>query len=198
MIYFSNPDYKTATNAAYKVLAERDWFSFETNVFGIIEQLENCRLYTYALANFWYDIPLDVLQANSEYGFSITRNDQRIIYYNETMPLPCVRFTLAHEIGHAVLGHKNADDPVAEKEANCFARNLLCPVPVASAMQLESASDYASVFNVSNQMARVAIDRRKSDAYYLNNTYSEIIHNKVYAFNMGYASLSQFERYMLA
>lgn len=192
------PNYKKATNAAYKLIADRDHFSLATNVFAIAEQLPNCKVFTYGQMNYLYSAPLEGLLAVSEFGFSIKNKDKRIICYNEKTPLSCIRFTLAHEIGHAVLDHQEEDDPLAEKEANCFARNLLCPVPVTSAMQLESASDYVAVFNVSNQMARVAMDWRKSDAYYIDDTYSEIIDNKVYAFNMGYAYFSQFERYMLA
>lgn len=192
------PDYKKATNAAYKLIAERDWFSIETNVFAIAEQLNNCRLYTYGLANFWFDIPLEVLLANSEYGFSIVKNGKRIIYYNEKMPLPCIRFTLAHEIGHAVLGHQDEDDPAAEKEANCFARNLLCPSPVISAFELLFIRDYVSAFNVSAEMACIAIQHHKSDAYYIDPEYEEIINDKIYAYNLGYDSLLEFEKYMFA
>lgn len=194
----SYPDYRTATNAAYKLIAERDCFSIQTNVFTIAEQLKNCRVYSYGLTNFCYDIPLEVLLANSEYGFSIKRKGKRIIYYNETKPLSCIRFTLAHEIGHAVLGHKDEEDPAAEKEANCFARNLLCPVPVANALEAETEDDYISVFNISAQMAHVTIERRSSDAYYIQEKYASVIKDKIYAYNMGYESLVEFEKYVYA
>lgn len=192
------PDYKTATNAAYRVIAERELFSIETNVFAIAEQLGNCRVYTYGLANFWFNIPLDVLLATSEYGFSIKKKDKRIIYYNEKMPLSCIRFTLAHEIGHAVLRHQDEEDLDAEKEANCFARNLLCPLPIALALEVETEDDYVSVFNISTQMARATVGRRSSDAYYVDKTYSEIIGDKLYAYNMGFESFSEFEKYLYA
>lgn len=192
------PDYKTATNAAYKLIAERELFSIETNVFAIAEQLRNCRVYTYGLANFWFGIPLDVLLATSEYGFSIKKNDKRIIYYNEKTPLSCIRFTLAHEIGHAVLGHQDEEDNAAEKEANCFARNLLCPLPVAIGLEVKSEDDYVSVFNISSQMASATVGRRSSDAYYIDKTYSNIIDDKLYAFTMGFESFSAFERYVCA
>lgn len=192
------PDYKTATNAAYKLIAERDWFSIETNVFSIAEQLNNCRVYTYGLANFWFDIPLEVLLANSEYGFSIVKKGKRIIYYNEKMPLSCIRFTLAHEIGHAVLGHQDEDDPSAEKEANCFARNLLCPLPTANALGVGTAEDYVSAFGIGIQMAQATVGRRDSDTYYIDASYFQIIDQKLYAYNLGYESLAEFERYMLA
>lgn len=192
------PDYKTATNAAYKMLAERDHFSIETNVFAIAEQLENCRVFSYGATNFFFGTPLDVLLANSDQGFSIKKNNKRIIYYNENMPLACIRFTLAHEIGHAVLGHQDEDDPAAEKEANCFARNLLCPLPTAHALEITTQNDYVSAFNISSPMATVTLSRRASDEYYIDQQYSKIIDDKVYAFIMGYESFKEFERYAYA
>lgn len=192
------PDYKAATNAAYKLIAERDLFSVQTNVFAIAEQLDNCRVFSYGLTNFCFDTPLEVLLANSEYGFSIKKKDKRIIYFNEKMPLACIRFTLAHEIGHAVLGHQDEHDLSAEKEANCFARNLLCPLPIANALEVATEEDYISVFNISGTMARATVGRRTSDAYYIDKSYSDIIDDKLFAYNMGYESLLEFEKYMLA
>ena len=192
------PNYKKATNAAYRLIAERDQFSLAANVFAIAEQLENCRVFTYGQTNFLYNTPLEDLFAVSEYGFSMKKKSNRIIYYNEKMPLSCIRFTLAHEIGHAILEHQDEDDPLAEKEANCFARNLLCPAPIISAFELLFVRDYVAVFDVSAEMARIAINHHSSDAYYINKAFSDIIEDKIYAFNMGYDSLSEFERYMLA
>lgn len=192
------PDYNAATNAAYKLIAERDCFSIETNVFAIAEQLNKCRVCSYGLTNFLFGIPLEVLLSNSEYGFSIKKNDKRIIYFNEKMPLPCIRFTLAHEIGHAVLGHNDEDDPATEKEANCFARNLLCPLPIANTLELVTEDDYVSVFNISPKMAQATVGRRASDAYYIDKSYSDIIDDKLYAYNMGYESFSEFEKFMFA
>lgn len=196
MIPFS--DYKTATNAAYKLISELDQFSLSTNVFLIAEQLENCRVFTYGQTVFLYGFPLEDLLAVSEYGFSIKQDNKRIIYYNEKMPLACIRFTLAHEIGHAVLKHQNEEDPAAEREANCFARNLLCPLPVAIALEVETEDDYISVFNVSAQMARATVGQRSSDTYYIDKAYSEAIGDKLYAYNMGFESFSAFERYVYA
>ncbi|NCB27880.1 MAG: ImmA/IrrE family metallo-endopeptidase, partial [Bacteroidia bacterium] len=64
-----------------------------------------------------------------------------IVYYNEKKKKQRIRFTIAHEIGHIFLGHhEEYGKPILERggvgqelykrlenEANCFARNLLCP-----------------------------------------------------------------------
>lgn len=193
------PDYKTATNEAYRVITERDCFSIETNVFGIAENMKNCRVFSYAAASFFTGKPRETLLSASEYGFSIKKADgNRIIYYNEAMPLYCIRFTLAHEIGHAVLGHQDEGDSVAEKEANCFARNLLCPVPIAKALELGCENDYISVFNVGYQMASVSLKWRSSDSYYIKGEYRSALEDKLYAYNLGYESMTEFERYVYA
>lgn len=191
MILFA--DYKKATNAAYKIIVEHDIFSLSTDVFAILEQIENCRVYTYSQVNFLYGTPVGALLSVSEYGFSIQESGQRIIYYNEKMPFSCIRFTLAHEIGHAVLGHQSEDDPIAEREANCFARNLLCPIPVINELKLSTPYDYVAVFNVSPDMARVARNHYTSDMYYIDPSYVERINDKIYALHFGFDSWSEFE-----
>jgi hypothetical protein len=56
------------------------------------------------------------------------------IIFNENHPWCRKRFTIAHEIGHLLLGHTcNKNDPTTahnEKEANCFAAELLVPAKV--------------------------------------------------------------------
>src|SRR6266542_6697126 len=39
------------------------------------------------------------------------------------------RFSIAHELGHAALGHRHGETDVAEHEANAFAGALLVPPP---------------------------------------------------------------------
>lgn len=44
-----------------------------------------------------------------------------------------LRFNMAHELGHIALGHEGSNEN-EEREANCFAMHLLCPVPVLREM----------------------------------------------------------------
>ena len=75
-------------------------------------------------------------------GATIEKNGKYLIVYNRNQtPKDRIRFTIAHELGHIFLHHhselgtavlqrlwveKSLYD-VMEDEANCFARNLLCP-----------------------------------------------------------------------
>jgi len=45
-----------------------------------------------------------------------------------------LRFTLAHELGHRLLGHTGAGQS-EEREADCFASHLLCPQPYIDDMR---------------------------------------------------------------
>lgn len=187
------PDYKRATNATYELLAQREEFSISTDLIDIINELSlNCVLLTYKEMCLRYKKSHDLLLEVSEYGFSFVHGNRRIILYNEDALIGCVRFTIAHEIGHACLGHKKEDDPIAEKEANCFARNLLCPAPVADSLSLESAEQYVDAFRVTSKAATVAIDKRNVDRYYANEDLSTVLFNELYAFMSGYCSLKDF------
>lgn len=53
-----------------------------------------------------------------------------------------LNFTLAHELGHIVLGHRG-NDPGAEAEADCFASHLLCPRPALRLLQAKCGAIYA-------------------------------------------------------
>lgn len=65
-------------------------------------------------------------------GFLIQENQMSAIAYNKTHHINRQRFTIAHEIGHLVLGHNVIDEgsvsSTEETEANIFASELLMPL----------------------------------------------------------------------
>lgn len=70
--------------------------------------------------------------ANDTAGFCFFLDDQYIILYDSSRPILEVRFTVAHELGHIVLGHLSFRSGVleklhdsAEQEADAFAARLL-------------------------------------------------------------------------
>lgn len=191
------PDYKKATNAAYELLALRISFSMATNVFAIVEDLlENCKLITYGQSCFLYGYTPAMLLEVSEYGFSIVYGNKRMILYNENCPLGCIRFTIAHEIGHYVLKHRDEHDLSSEREANCFARNLLCPIPVVYELELKTIQDYISVFDVTEQMATVSFDKRGNDKYYISRENWDTISDMLDAHMMGFADIDEYRQFL--
>ena len=194
------PDYKKATNAAYEILCDREPFSLSTDVFDIAGHLDGCRLLTYGQAMLFYGFTTDMLWGQSEFGFTFVQRSsgKRIILYNEWMPLSCIRFTLAHEIGHKVLQHQDEDSQWEEREANCFARNLLCPIPVIEEFSISSAGDYMSAFDVSEQMASVSMNWRGSDSYYIDDAYRSCLKDKAVAWLCGFENVQAMYRALYA
>lgn len=196
------PNYTKATNAAYDILIKYNEFSFPIGIFSVIRKIKNIRLHTYTELAEKMNVSFNKLItdiAPSCYGFTVfyESNDRYIIYYNESKDDTTVRFTLAHELGHIVLKHRE-DGDVENKEANCFARNYLCPIPVVKEMNLCNVNDYTELFYVSEPMAKVSIDFKNCDLRNIStntfNTYNDsvmlamngITPIDLYGYNYGY------------
>lgn len=91
-------------------------------------------------------------------GFTVRwaapRGVRHIIVYNDAHSPARQRFTLAHELGHIALDHRE-DSPEHDALADCFARNLLTPALYAQRLGLPTRL-YPQVFRVSAAAARMA------------------------------------------
>ena len=100
------------------------------------------------------------LNRDSDGFFILALKDGMIvpyIYYNDKKKPGRIRFTILHEIGHYVLGHKQASD-LAEAEANFFAKYLIAPPVLVDKINPSDYLDIASVFKVTNNCAWNAFD----------------------------------------
>ena len=81
-----------------------------------------------------------------------------------------IRFTIAHELGHYLLGHLGTDKtnlnreyhnikPVHETEADMFAARLLAPACVLWGINAHTAEQIASVCNISPEAAKIRSER---------------------------------------
>lgn len=108
----------------------------------------------------------------NEDGYSTKFEDKLIIFYNELKPKHRIRFTIAHEIGHCLLGHlkENQITPrinnetdnytdVKEIQANIFARDLLMPATVLHSLNISSPEQISKICNVSMQSAEIRYNR---------------------------------------
>jgi Zn-dependent peptidase ImmA (M78 family) len=84
------------------------------------------------------EFDIDIIKADfkGEYdGITVTIGDSHTVGFDENNPINRKRFSIAHELGHVVLGHtnsKNSDYDYESKgcrelEANEFAAELLAP-----------------------------------------------------------------------
>ena len=116
--------------------------------------------------------------AASNHGY--THSDHKghyLIFFNDTT----IRFTLAHELGHIILDH-NGVNPYNEKEADCFARNILCPIPIIRSYGISTPADYVNCFGISKPMAEIAFRYAKSDMYYITKNNYQLLNKKIYSY----------------
>lgn len=90
-----------------------------------------------------------------------------IIFYNSACSIGRQRFTIAHELGHLMLGHRGdllnrepspRDNPI-EREANIFAARLLAPSCVLWGVDTCCPSTISQLCNISYQAAALQAKR---------------------------------------
>lgn len=105
----------------------------------------------------------------SENGASVLYEKECfIVFDDENTPQRC-RFTIAHELGHILLGHPTRDGyhartidkerPQIESEADMFAIRLLAPACVIWGLGLHTAEEIAKVCNISFTAAKIRAER---------------------------------------
>lgn len=82
------------------------------------------------------------------------------------------------------MGHEE-DDETARKEADCFARNLLCPVPVIDTLKITNINDYVGWFQISDLMAENCVKNVASDRYYIDAQLYRSVDDLIYTFMTG-------------
>ncbi len=192
-------NYYRATNAAYELLKMYDgdypqidiWyilFKFRKNI-SVHKYSEVARRMGISVWEFINDY------AESDLGYTVYDPGKRrcIIYYNDMKCETTIRFTLAHELGHILLDH-TFDSEAHDREANCFARNVLAPVPVRDGYKLEAVDEICECFNISDRMANVVIDLNSSDHYYITKDNYDIISDRAYI-NISGMSLAELYGY---
>ncbi|WP_211491780.1 MULTISPECIES: ImmA/IrrE family metallo-endopeptidase [unclassified Fusobacterium] len=102
-----------------------------------------------------------------------------LIVYNETLDERSQRWCKGHELGHILMMHLEKEDydiihynsgqHPYEKEANAFAKNLLCPFPVITALKEIKGDDVINPFNISE-----IFNINLKPATYIYNHYSKL------------------------
>lgn len=170
--------YQGARNAAWECLIENQIYELPIKVSSIAKQYK-IKLLAYEDAqNLIQRLKLE--QQLSEDGFCVNDNGNFTIYYNGKMFPPRLRFTLAHELGHFVFGHRmvrsqgveytvknreppNSNDPL-EREADMFAARLLAPSCVLWGLQIHTVEEIMKVCGLSYQAA--VYRKRRMDLLY--------------------------------
>ncbi|HDE6520236.1 TPA: ImmA/IrrE family metallo-endopeptidase [Staphylococcus aureus] len=133
-----------SAKAVYEITNGLYNLSFPLDIFEIISKDKRIKLVTFSefsqnTGTLYFKIPSIF---GSEEAFHIRKGDKAIIVYNDLLPMNRLRFTLAHEYGHFIMGHtgvnlnktftyKDYYRGIAEEyEANSFASCLLFPLHI--------------------------------------------------------------------
>ncbi len=119
------------------------------------------KLVSYRTMTEVYDISTVGLYTKSRLGFSFCENGRFVIAINECS---CGerrrRFTVAHEIGHCVLGHLSRESSAEnEREADRFAAELLAPICVLRECGITRAEEISRLCGISMAAAEIALKR---------------------------------------
>ena len=101
----------------------------------------------------------DLLRRSGMAGTCVrTKDGYYKIFYDDSDVETRQRFTIMHEIGHIVLGHKESS-AFAEKCANYYASYSLSPTPLIGVFDCEDFIDVSTCFNISYESAIYAFNR---------------------------------------
>lgn len=156
MLYGS---YKNARNAAWQCLLDFDIRELPVKPSTIAKQLGIKIIKNSSINEL----------SEGESGATYLINSKWYIVYNDTEPRQRSRFTVAHELGHILLGHIMCDKhyartfdtsrPTIEQEADVFAARLLAPACVLWALNVHTPQDISELCDISLAAAQVRSER---------------------------------------
>ena len=127
--------------------------------------------------------------ADKNSGETAKINGNPVIFVNEDDYPSRQRFTVAHELGHIILGHvgrfdlinrePSSDDNPIEQAANVFASRLLAPACVLWGCGVRSADDIMKLCGIGKQAAEYRM-QRMSELYLRNKFLTSPLERKVY------------------
>lgn len=126
------PNYNLATTTAYQTLIYNN-ITLPVDPYKI--RLQNIKIKILSMQDFSrrFNVSLEELTQNGAFneGYNIVQikngtKKATILYNEDILSSERKRFTIAHELGHIVLGH-NEHSEKNEKEADTFASQLLLP-----------------------------------------------------------------------
>ena len=175
--------------------------SFPLDILEIISQDQRIKLMTFnEFSNKTYTPHFQISSIfGSEDAFHIRKGNKALIIYNNSLPMNRLRFTLAHEYGHFVMGHTGINlnehftyedfyrRKAEEYEANSFASCLLFPLHIRyKYFNCLNTYKTSEIFQISVQASEIALKVIKThmdsglDDYMSSN---ENLHPKIIYFS---------------
>ena len=150
--------YKDSRNMAWRILLQEGVRELPVNVVGLCRQMGiRTKFFTPT--------------AGGGDGYTTIFLGTPYIFVSQDCTPERQRFTVAHELGHILLGHVGkaglvnrepdpGDNPM-EREANVFASRLLAPACVLWALDARTPEEIAGLCKISNQSATFRAERMK-------------------------------------
>ena len=171
------PRYSYVRQRAYRLLCELEIDRLPIDPWAIAKALENIHVlkWTELRDNCHQADPLSIDKegADAKTQHIRGRNDYLVVYDDRVKSFGRIRWTIAHEIGHIVLGHLVSFDATAlcrgslteteykvlEREADCFAVNLLAPMTIMNRIpSVKTAYDYMKVCQLSEEASKNCLE----------------------------------------
>lgn len=158
-------DYKRARDLSWRVLIDLNATELPIKTSAI------CAKYGVVLRSYKSGKPLIELlgltqQCEISDGFAVRSGSRYLVFYNGEQIPGRIRFTIAHELGHILLGHLQPEgytvqnrepdpaDTPEEHAANVFASRLLAPACVLHGLGAVTPEQIAEVCDISLTAAR--------------------------------------------
>lgn len=144
--------YKNARNASWRCLLDFNISELPVKVSSIVRAID----VTIIKNSVVHEL------RKKESGKTFLQNNKFYIIYNDAEPTSRCRFTIAHELGHILLGHMLINTPQSrtfavrddnESAANVFARDLLAPACVLHELHVLKADEIAALCDISLEAA---------------------------------------------
>lgn len=158
-VYGTYKQYQSARDAAWRALIDFQVCELPISLSKICKALNIAILdnkHTHAL------LP-------NENGIAVLQNEKWYIIFDETDIYGKQRFTVAHELGHILMGHamknghytrhENISKPADETKANIFASRLLAPACVLWGINAHTAEQISEVCRISHAAATIRAER---------------------------------------
>lgn len=162
--------YQQVRNASWQILIDCEVKELPVSLNEICRQL-GVRVFSYAdAAKIIQNKQLAGIVAKTD-GLSFYNGDTPVILFDQTLSLNRNRFTIAHELGHIILGHvkrgqatirnrePSPDDNPYEAAANQFAVRLLAPACVLWGLDLHTPDEISTACGISLASAKFRAER---------------------------------------
>lgn len=183
-------DYQNVRDAAWKILLDCEVDRLPVNLNAVCRKLK-IRVLTYGQnARMIERANLSQAVQRTD-GMTFYLGETPIVLFDEKVLPARAKFTVAHELGHIILGHvkpgsvtkmnrePHPEDAPEEQAANQFAARLLAPACVLWELDIHTADEIMALCHISRQAAQFRANRME-ELYRRNRFLTSPLERKVH------------------